>query len=91
MFQRPSTITVSLLHQLTMNTCACRRCAAAITQDEIGVAVVLDVDGKLATLDGGDLTGYGISKPIKLGGQVQRTEAIITVQVSSSILHTCIT
>ncbi|KAG5179230.1 hypothetical protein JKP88DRAFT_224551 [Tribonema minus] len=57
----------------------------ARAQDEIGVAVVLDVDGKLATLDAGDLTGYGISKPIKLGGQVQRTEAIVTVQVNKAL------
>ena len=52
-----------------------------VPQEEIGVAVVMDVDGKLATLDGADLTGYAISKPIKFGGQVQRTEAVIAVQV----------
>jgi hypothetical protein len=55
-----------------------------LLQEEIGVAVVMDVDGKLATLDGADLTGYAVSKPIKFGGQVQRTEAVIAVQVYSS-------
>jgi hypothetical protein len=44
----------------------------------------MDVDGKLATLDGADLTGYAISKPIKFGGQMQRTEAVIAVQVCHS-------
>ena len=55
-----------------------------LQQEEIGVAVVLDVDGKLATLDGGGLTGYGISKLIKFGGQVERTEALVSVQVRRS-------
>lgn len=30
----------------------------------------VDPDGKAATLDSGSLTGYGVSKPLRIGAQV---------------------
>lgn len=40
------------------------------SQEDIGVAVEIDPDGKAATLDAASLTGYGVSKPLLIGGQV---------------------
>jgi hypothetical protein len=53
--------------------------------EDIGVAVVLDVDGQLATLDGGGLTGYGVSKVIKLGGSERRNQVDVAVQVNPAL------
>lgn len=44
---------------------------------DIGLAVEIDPDGKLATLDVESLTGYGVSKPLRIGAQMERTEASV--------------
>lgn len=40
------------------------------SQEDIGLAVEIDPDGKAATLDADSLTGYGVSKPLRIGAQV---------------------
>lgn len=42
----------------------------ARSKEDIGLAVELDPDGKAATLDSESLTGYGVSKPLRIGAQV---------------------
>lgn len=39
--------------------------------EDIGLAVEIDPDGKAATLDSESLTGYGVSKPLRIGAQVR--------------------
>lgn len=41
------------------------------SQEDIGLAVEIDPDGKAATLDGESLTGFGVSKPLRIGAQVR--------------------
>lgn len=43
----------------------------ARSQEDIGLAVEIDPDGKAATLDSDSLTGYGVSKPLRIGAQVR--------------------
>eukprot|EP00904_Undaria_pinnatifida_P009462 jgi/Undpi1/5646/HiC_scaffold_2.g00921.m1 len=45
--------------------------------EDIGLAVEIDPDGKAATLDSESLTGYGVSKPLRIGAQLERTEASV--------------
>lgn len=49
----------------------------ARNKEDIGLAVEIDPDGKLATLDEQSLTGYGVSKPLRIGAQMERTEATV--------------
>lgn len=42
----------------------------ARSKEDIGLAVEIDPDGKAATLDSESLTGYGVSKPLRIGAQV---------------------
>lgn len=53
----------------------------ARSQQEIALAVEIDPDGKAATLDSESLSGYGVSKPIVIGGQVRRALAYLGVPV----------
>ncbi|CAM9713569.1 unnamed protein product, partial [Discosporangium mesarthrocarpum] len=53
--------------------------------EDIGVAVVLDPDGKISTLDAGSLTGYAVSKQLRIGGQMERTEALVEAQVNKAL------
>lgn len=43
----------------------------ARSQQEIALAVEIDPDGKAATLESESLSGYGVSKPVVIGGQVR--------------------
>lgn len=43
----------------------------ARSNEDIGLAVEIDPDGKAATLESESLTGYGVSKPLRIGAQVK--------------------
>ncbi|CAM9642442.1 unnamed protein product [Ectocarpus sp. 12 AP-2014] len=47
------------------------------SKEDIGLAVEIDPDGRAATLDSESLTGYGVSKPLRIGAQLERTEAAV--------------
>lgn len=36
--------------------------------DDLGISVLLDLDGKFATANENDLIGFGISKPVDIAG-----------------------
>lgn len=64
--------------------------------EDIGLAVEIDPDGKAATLDSESLTGYGVSKPLRIGAQVgffccewRRTAATLRVVRHGQRVHAC--
>jgi hypothetical protein len=48
---------------------------------EMGLAATIDGDGRIATGDVKDLIGFGISKPVPIGGQVEMTACAIKLDV----------
>ena len=48
---------------------------------EMGLAATIDGDGRIATGDVKDLIGFGISKPVPIGGQVEMTSCQIKLDV----------
>eukprot|EP00752_Nemacystus_decipiens_P001913 g1842.t2 len=57
----------------------------ARSKEDIGLAVEIDPDGKAATLDSESLTGYGVSKPLRIGAQLERTEAAVELVVNPQL------
>lgn len=64
--------------QMFRHAFSCRFCVSqqeawkldARSKEDVGLAVEIDPDGKAATLDSESLTGYGVSKPLRIGAQV---------------------
>ena len=53
----------------------------ARNKGEMGIAATIDGDGRIATGDTKDLIGFGISKPVPIGGQVEMTSCQIKLDV----------
>ena len=53
----------------------------ARNKGEMGIAATIDSDGKIATGDTKDLIGFGISKPVPIGGVLEMTSPTIELDV----------
>merc|ERR1711988_752375 len=53
--------------------------------DDLGISVLLDLDGQFATANENDYIGFGISKPFSIAGANLRREAMITVQPRTGV------
>ena len=69
-----------LLYPLTPNAWA----TDERKDQEIGIAATIDTDGRIVTGSKDDLIGFGISKPVTLGAQIERTEAVIKTSVRAN-------
>ena len=53
--------------------------------DDLGISVLLDLDGQFATANENDYIGFGISKPFSIAGTNLRRDAMITVQPRTGV------
>lgn len=68
--------TTDLLYPLTEDAWA----KDARNQGEMGVAVTVDSDGLIKTGNSTDLIGFGVSKPVPIGGVFEMTQPTITLK-----------